>query len=39
MGNWQARGQQRKVEFPGVVVECVDTGRNTSGEGGFLGCT
>ena len=22
--------------IPGVVVECVDIGRNTSGEGGFL---
>ena len=24
--------------IPGVVVECVDTGRNTRGEGGSLGC-
>ncbi len=24
--------------IPGVVVECVDIGKNTSGEGGFLGC-
>ena len=23
--------------IPGVVVKCVDTGRNTRGEGGFLG--
>ena len=23
--------------IPGVVVECVEIGRNTSGEGGFLG--
>ena len=23
--------------IPGVAVECVDIGRNTSGEGGFLG--
>ncbi len=23
--------------IPGVVVECVDIGRNTSGEGGLLG--
>ena len=22
--------------IPGVAVECVDIGRNTSGEGGFL---
>ena len=22
--------------IPGVVVKCVDIGRNTSGEGGFL---
>ncbi len=25
--------------IPGVVVKCVDIGRNTSGEGGLLGCT
>ena len=25
--------------IPGVVVICVDTGRNTRGEGDFLGCT
>ena len=25
--------------IPGVVVICVEIGRNTSGEGGFLGCT
>jgi hypothetical protein len=25
--------------IPGVAVICVDTGRNTSGEGGFLDCT
>jgi hypothetical protein len=24
--------------IPGVVVEYVDIGRNTSGEGGFLAC-
>ncbi len=24
--------------IPGVVVKCVDIGRNTSGESGFLGC-
>ncbi len=24
--------------IPGVVVKCVDIGRNTSGEGGLLGC-
>ncbi len=24
--------------IPGVAVECVDIGRNTSGEGGFLAC-
>jgi hypothetical protein len=24
--------------IPGVVVKCVDIGKNTSGEGGFLGC-
>ena len=23
--------------IPGVVVKCVDIGRNTSGEGGLLG--
>ncbi len=23
--------------IPGVAVECVDIGRNTSGEGGYLG--
>ena len=23
--------------IPGVAVKCVDIGRNTSGEGGFLG--
>ena len=25
--------------IPGVVVKCVDIGRNTSGEGGFLACS
>ena len=25
--------------IPGVVVICVDIGRNTSGEGGPLGCS
>jgi hypothetical protein len=25
--------------IPGVVVICVDIGRNTCGEGGFLGLT
>ncbi len=25
--------------IPGVVVKCVDIGRNISGEGGLLGCT
>jgi hypothetical protein len=25
--------------IPGVVVKCVDIRRNTSGEGGHLGCT
>ncbi len=25
--------------IPGVAVKCVDIGRNTSGEGGFLGCS
>ncbi len=25
--------------IPGVVVKCVDIGRNTSGEGGFLART
>ena len=25
------------VGIPGVAVECVDIGRNTSGEGGLLG--
>ena len=25
--------------IPGVAVECVDIGRNTSGEGGLLGTT
>ena len=24
--------------IPGVVVKCVDIGRNTCGEGGFLDC-
>ena len=24
--------------IPGVAVKCVDIGRNTSGEGGFLLC-
>ena len=24
--------------IPGVAVKCVDIGRNTSGEGGFLDC-
>ena len=24
--------------IPGVAVICVDIGRNTSGEGGFLAC-
>jgi hypothetical protein len=24
--------------IPGVVVKCVDIGRNTSGEGDLLGC-
>ncbi len=24
--------------IPGVAVKCVDIGRNTSGEGGFLPC-
>ncbi len=24
--------------IPGVVVKCVDIGRNTSGEGGALAC-
>jgi hypothetical protein len=24
--------------IPGVVVKCVEIGRNTSGEGGLLGC-
>ncbi len=24
--------------IPGVAVECVDIGRNTRGEGGFLDC-
>ena len=24
--------------IPGVAVECVDIGRNTSGEGDFLDC-
>ena len=25
--------------IPGVVVKCVDIGRNTSGEGDFLACS
>ncbi len=25
--------------IPGVAVKCVDIGRNTSGEGGLLGCS
>ena len=25
--------------IPSVAVKCVDIGRNTSGEGGFLDCT
>ncbi len=25
--------------IPGVAVKCVDIGRNTSGEGGPLGCS
>ncbi len=25
--------------IPGVVVECVDIGKNTRGEGGLLGCS
>ena len=24
--------------IPGVAVKCIDIGRNTSGEGGFLDC-
>ena len=24
--------------IPGVAVKCVDIGKNTSGEGGFLDC-
>ncbi len=33
--DWRAAEGDR---IPGVVVKCVDIGRNTSGEGGLLGC-
>ena len=29
---------REEAGIPGVAVKCVDIGRNTSGEGGFLGC-
>jgi hypothetical protein len=32
---WRTAGEGG---IPGVVVKCVDIGRNTSGEGGLLGC-
>ena len=36
----EVKVQRRTAEvggIPGVAVECVDIGRNTSGEGGLLG--
>ena len=42
LGRHSKLGGLRAVEesgIPGVAVKCVDIGRNTSGEGGSLGCT
>ena len=32
---WNLRVEE-EIGIPGVVVKCVDIGRNTSGEGGLL---
>ena len=37
MGNWQAWRAAEESGIPGVVVECVDTRRNTRGEGALSG--
>ena len=38
---WILRGSRLEEDsgIPGVAVKCVDIGRNTSGEGGFLACS